>query len=112
MTRRKLLAALGTAHAATPPASPPSAIGTDLLTEFDIVNPVSLYGAKGNGVDDDTAAIQQALDTGKTVYLPRGAYRVTSTLLFKKSGSRFIGEGTYSLLALCVLGRRVRLLLH
>ena len=78
----------------------PKNIGTGMKEDFGIVNPVALFGAKGNGIEDDTAAIQQALDTGQAVYLPRGAYRVTNTLLFKGSGSRLIGEGTYSLLAL------------
>ncbi|MBP1994276.1 glycosyl hydrolase family 28-related protein [Paenibacillus eucommiae] len=113
MSRRKLLTTMGiagvgvalssfgvTANTAHATPSYPTTIGTEMLSDFGIVNPVSLFGAVGDGVADDTAAIQQALDTGKAVYLPRGAYRVTDTLVFKKSGSRLIGEGTYSLLAL------------
>jgi hypothetical protein len=32
------------------------------------------FGAVGDGVADDTAAIQAAVDTGKKVYIPSGAY--------------------------------------
>jgi F5/8 type C domain/Pectate lyase superfamily protein len=43
------------------------------------------YGATGDGVTDDTAAIQSALDAAKTngggiVYLPGGKYKLTTTL--------------------------------
>ncbi|MBX6315488.1 MAG: glycoside hydrolase family 55 protein, partial [Isosphaeraceae bacterium] len=48
-----------------------------------IVN-VKDYGAKGDGVHDDTAAIQRALDEqpnqGAIVYLPNGTYRISDTL--------------------------------
>lgn len=39
------------------------------------------YGAVGDGVADDTTAIQTALDTGATsVYFPQGTYKISSTL--------------------------------
>ncbi|USI74564.1 gluconolaconase [Sphingomonas morindae] len=37
-------------------------------------------GAAGDGTTDDTAALQRAIDTHRTVYLPSGHYRVTDTL--------------------------------
>ncbi len=48
------------------------------------------FGAKGDGVADDTAALQAAIDASsnrgadggtKTLYLPNGIYRVSSTLV-------------------------------
>jgi hypothetical protein len=46
------------------------------------------YNATGNGTTDDTAAIQAAINAAVTddiVYLPTGAYRVTSTLTINKA---------------------------
>ncbi len=46
------------------------------------------YGAKGDGVADDTAAIQKALDdhpnAGAIIYLPDGVYRISDTLRWPK----------------------------
>ncbi len=38
------------------------------------------FGAVGDGVTDDTAAIQAAIDAAETVFLPDGQYRITSSL--------------------------------
>lgn len=72
---------------------------------------VKEYGAKGNGKADDTAAIQKAINacaTGvyTTVYLPRGKYKITKTLLLPEqvrpntsatqgTGFKIIGDGMY-----------------
>jgi len=37
-------------------------------------------GVVGDGQADDTAALQRAIDTHRTVYLPLGVYRVTDTI--------------------------------
>ena len=38
------------------------------------------FGAAGNGVTDDTAAIQAALDVGGVVEIPTGTYNISTTL--------------------------------
>lgn len=68
--------------------------------------PVSVkwFGAKGDGIANDTAAIQAAvdmcaLDGHGTVYFPTGTYLIRSTIFFgDKTGARFttinvIGDG-------------------
>ncbi|SEE57854.1 right-handed parallel beta-helix repeat-containing protein [Jiangella alba] len=73
------LALGGTAHAETAPPSLVEADGTPVLTP-------QQFGAVGDGVADDTAAIQAAIDAArsqlnKIVVLPPGQYKVTSTIV-------------------------------
>ena len=60
------------------------------------------FGAVGDGVTDDTAAIQAALDSlpsfGGEVYVPTGQYRVTAGLVANKR-VRLVGAGYSYLLA-------------
>lgn len=44
---------------------------------------VRRFGAKGDGVTDDTAAIQKAIDSSRVVYLPLGFYVVNDTIRLK-----------------------------
>lgn len=53
------------------------------------------FGAKGDGVSDDTQALQAALDAGVAVVLPPGVYRITSELVLK-TGTKLIGSGAFS----------------
>ena len=52
-----------------------------------------IYGAVGDGVADDTVAIQSALNTGNSVFLPAGTYKITSLLTMAASGQVIFGEG-------------------
>lgn len=45
----------------------------------DYVTP-QMFGAKGDGVTDDTAAVQAALAASNVVYLPRGRYLISDTI--------------------------------
>jgi hypothetical protein len=81
----------GTATAPTVPG---------LASKIAIVNQalnVKDYGAVGDGVADDTAAIQAALNAvtvgGRAVYLPAGRYKVTSTLTVTQDGTTIFGDG-------------------
>jgi hypothetical protein len=51
------------------------------------------FGAVGNGTTDDTTAIQAALNTGKSVYIPQGTYAISSTLRLNSDGQIFFGDG-------------------
>lgn len=66
---------------------------SDKVTNLGILN-VKDYGAKGDGVNDDTAAIQAAINnaftTGGTVYLPAGKYYISGTLVIQE-GVNLIG---------------------
>lgn len=65
-----------------------------------VVNVKRAYGARGDGVTDDTAAIQRAISAGlgvgsgtiphKTLYFPNGTYLVSRSLMWKLS------SGTWS----------------
>lgn len=57
----------------------------------DVVN-VKDFGATGDGVTDDTAAIQAAIDSQQSVYFPSGTYIVTSELVWKQ-GFKMYGAG-------------------
>ena len=61
----------------------------DKLREFVSVKD---FGAVGDGVTNDTAAIQDALDTGLPVYLPNEIYVIKGTLYL--GSSRLFGDGT------------------
>ena len=63
---------------------PAPAFLTALLLAFTshVIAAVSVteFGAKGDGIADDTRAIQSALDTGKNVVIPEGTFRISDAL--------------------------------
>lgn len=46
-----------------------------------------MYGAVGDGVNDDTTAFQNAIDSGKRVLVPEGQYMVSAPLVISKQGT-------------------------
>lgn len=72
------------------------AVNRDFQDKLKETVSVKDFGAVGDGVTDDTAAIQAALDSGaKKVYVPNGTYKVTDTLLVPR-GCQFVGESMFS----------------
>ncbi|GAA2750541.1 glycosyl hydrolase family 28-related protein [Kitasatospora cinereorecta] len=103
-TRRRALftgavAGLAGAAAATVAGAQQAAAATGGPDWFD----VKLYGAAGDGLQDDTAAVQRAIDdaakAGGTVYFPAGTYPVSPTagapaLTVGGNGVRLVGAGS------------------
>ena len=56
---------------------------------------VKLYGAKGDGVTDDTQFFNTAIGSGKTVFIPRGNYNITAPTeqgnFILEQGAKIIG---------------------
>ena len=76
-----------------------SQMNSFFIDKMGIIN-VKSYGAVGNGVADDTAAIQAAIDAmeaagGGIVFLPAGIYKVTVELTITH-GCIITGCGTHS----------------
>lgn len=58
------------------------------------------FGAKGDGVSDDTVAIQNAIDSlnnGGTIYFPKGEYLIEKTI-YLKSNIRLMGDSANTIL--------------
>src|SRR5947209_8813190 len=100
--------------AAAPPAQPDAEVrpgGADIpelawqgRSDWVNVKAAAQPPAKGDGMADDTAAIQSALDRladGVTVYFPPGTYRITRTLVCpprRAAGASLIGHGRSTVL--------------
>jgi hypothetical protein len=70
-----------------------------LAQEGSRVANVRQFGAKGDGIADDTAAIQAAINAakpGETIYFPAGIYAVANFVVKNRSGLSFAGEGQKS----------------
>jgi hypothetical protein len=75
------------------------AVARTVASKLSEVVSVMDFGAVGNGVADDTAAIQAAIDSVAgplTVFLPPGTYLITSTIYLRRSRVRLVGAGVSS----------------
>lgn len=60
---------------------------------------VKLFGAKGDGVTDDTLALNNAVASGaKEIYIPSGTYIITDRIKIENSGVRIFGDGKDSII--------------
>lgn len=53
------------------------------VRQFDGEVNIKWFGAVGNGVDDDTEAIQKAVDFEPAIWFPKGTYFITDTIQLK-----------------------------
>jgi hypothetical protein len=71
-----------------------SALNNRVTHVLDVTDPQ--FGAKGNGVADDTVAIQAAItkaaSTGYRVYFPSGTYKITAPLNINTIGIMLFGD--------------------
>lgn len=57
---------------------------------------VTRFGAKGDGIADDTLAIQEAFASGLDVLFPPGRFKITDTLVMDRPGMNIYGMGVDS----------------
>ncbi|HEY5410623.1 MAG TPA: glycosyl hydrolase family 28-related protein [Caulobacteraceae bacterium] len=67
-------------------ASPMQYTPASALRDF-VTNSVKYYGAAGDGVTDDTGAIQSAMNAGLPFHFPPGVYLTSATLVFNQIAS-------------------------
>ena len=95
MTNETGIINAGNATAISYTASLAGATAQTVQTKLEQYVSVKDFGAVGDGVADDTAAIQAAIDTERGVFLPKGTYLVTSSLTITYNGARLYGEDQY-----------------
>jgi hypothetical protein len=81
-----------------PSATAAVALG-DVVAVAAAVDAVVVCGAKGDGVSDDTKALQGCLDAHEAVLLPKGLYRISQTLSMRPNTALVGISQTHSVIA-------------
>lgn len=87
-----------TANSAQATATNANTTATTIATKFQNFVSITDFGAVGDGVTNDASAIQQALNTGRDVFVPPGEYLYSSNLTFQATGQTLFGNGSTSIL--------------
>lgn len=74
----------------------PNVVARQISDGFGDIVSVKDFGATGDGVTDDSAAIQDAVDSGYSIYFPAGDYNIETQITISASGVKFYGEGVAS----------------
>lgn len=81
------------------------AVSRSVQAKLGDITSVKDFGAKGDGVTDDTAAFQAAIDVAdshanahRSIFIPPGGYRITGTIRLNKNFIRLHGDGDKSCL--------------
>jgi hypothetical protein len=64
------------------------------VRQYDGAVNVKWFGAKGDGVTDDTAPVQSSVNIGGNVYVPVGTYLITDTISLVDFSGKIVGEGS------------------
>jgi len=65
------------------------------LSKFSDVASVIDFGADPTGVEDSTAAVQNAVNSGRHVFVPTGTYRIDGTIVFSDNQSMELGQKAF-----------------
>lgn len=89
--------AAGTRRAADPTSAvAPSPLAAPRATPAPVVVNVKDLGARGDGVVDDTAAVQAAIDQGGVTWFPPGDYSCRTLTMRKATRLAGVNSGTYT----------------